>query len=220
MTIVGTTVLPGLGPIDNDRPSLGNGAYVVLPRDAVSDMGFSLVLADLAPGADRAAVTAELVAAADEMAGETDVFEVFRPADIDAFAAVGTVPAVLVALFGLVALGSLLHVLLVSAREWRPERVVLAALGATPGQLRSTVRWQSLVVVGLASAVALPVGSVVGRWSWRSLAEEIGVVPDPVVPLPSLLALVVVLVVVALLLTSALERRAVDVRLADQLRAE
>lgn len=220
MTIVGTTVLPGLGQIDADRPSLGIGAYIVLPRDAVRDVQFSLVLADLEPEADPDVVTAELIAAADEQAGETAAFQLFRPADIDAFAEVGVVPLALVALFGAVALASLIHVLLVTTRAWRRDRAVLAALGATPGQLRSTLRWQSLVVVGLASAVALPVGSVVGRWSWRSLADEIGIVSDPVVPSSALVALVAVLVAVALLLTAVLEPRAVEVRPVDRLRTE
>lgn len=221
MTIVGTAVLPGLGPIDNDRAALGNGAFIVFPPDAVqSEMGWSLLMADLAPGADREAVVSDLVAAADEQAGETDVFELFRPADIAAFAEVGAVPLALVALFGLVALGSLVHALLVTARAWRRDRAILAALGATPRQLRRSVQWQSIVVVALALVVALPAGAALGRWAWRSLAIEVGIVPDPVVPVGSLAALVAALLLVALLVTVVPERRAAGHRPVDHLRAE
>lgn len=220
MTIVGTTVLPGLGPIDNDRPALGNGAFIVFPPDSIGEATWSLILADLAPGADRGAVVDDLVRAADEQAGETDVFDVFRPADIDAFADVGAVPWALVALFGLVALGSLVHVLFVTAVAWRRDRAVLAALGATPRQLRESVRWQSVVVVVLALLAALPAGSVLGRRAWQSLATEIGVVPDPVVPTTFLAALVVALLLVALALTAVPERRTAGQRPVDHLRAD
>ena len=222
MTIVGTTVLPGLGPIDNDRAALGNGAFIVFPPESAGsdEMGWSLILADLAPGADGEAVVGDLVTAADEQAGETDVFELFRPADIDAFAEVGAVPAALVALFGLVALGSLAHALLVTARAWRRDRAVLAAMGATPRQLRRSVQWQSLVMIALALVAALPAGAALGRWAWRSLAVEVGIVPDPVVPVASLVALVVALLLVALAATVVPERRAAGHRPVDHLRAD
>ena len=222
MTIVGTTVLPGLGPLDNDRPTLGNGALVVLPDDALveEELGWSVILADFAAGADAGAVTADLVRAADEQAGETDVFELFRPTDIDAFARLGSVPMVLVGLFGLVALGSLTHVLLVTARSWRRDRAVLAALGAETVQLRSAVRWQAVVVVGLATAVALPAGSVLGRWAWRSLAEEIGIAPEPVQPLLVMAGVVAALLATALAVTVVPDRIAATHRPVDHLRAE
>ena len=219
MTIVGTTVLSGLGPIDNDRPALGNGMFMVLPPDAV-EFGWSLLVADLASGADRDRVTADLVAAAKEQTGGTDVFEVFRPADIEAFADVDAVPGILVALFGLVALGSLVHVLLVTAGAWRRDRAVLRSLGATARQLRTAVRWQSVVVVGLALLVALPVGSAIGRWSWRSLAEEVGIVPDPVLPLLPIAVMAVAMFAVGVAVTAVPERRAAASRAVDHLRAE
>jgi hypothetical protein len=222
MTIVGTTVLPGLGPLDNDRPTLGTGALVVLPDDAVEEeeMGWSVILADFAAGVDRDAVTADLVAAADEQAGETDVFELFRPTDIDAFARLGSVPMALVALFGLVAIGSLTHVLLVTARSWRRDRAVLAALGAETDQLRSAVRWQAVVVVGMATIVALPAGSALGRWAWRSLAEEIGIAPAPVQPFLVLTGVVVALLATAVVVTVVPDRMAATHRPVDHLRAE
>lgn len=222
MTVVGTTVLPGLGPLDNDRPTLGNGALVVLPDDALEEdpLGWSVILADFAAGADRDAVTEALVAAADEQAGETDVFELFRPTDIDAFARLGSVPMALIALFGLVALGSLTHVLLVTARAWRRDRAVLAALGAETAQLRSAVRWQAVVVVGLATIVAVPAGSVLGRWAWRSLAEEIGIAPEPVQPLLLMTGVVAALLATALVATVVPDRFAAAHRPVDHLRAE
>ncbi|MFP5320302.1 MAG: FtsX-like permease family protein [Acidimicrobiia bacterium] len=222
MTIVGTTVLPGLGPIDNDRPALGNGALLVLPPEMVDggEMWWSLVLADLAPGADRDAVTDALVSAGGAQAGDTDVFHRFRPADIAAFADVGSVPVALAGLFGLLALASLMHVLLVTARAWRRDRATLAALGATRRQLAQVVRWHSTVVVGLSVLVALPAGAVLGRAAWRSLAVEVGIVPKAVVPVLPTVALVLALLVASAVATTIPERLHARVRPARHLRAE
>jgi hypothetical protein len=222
MTIVGTTVLPGLGPIDNDRPAVGNGALLVLPPEMAegADMGWSLLLADLEPGADRAAVIAGLVSASDEQAGDTDVFHRFRPADIAAFAEVGTVPLALAGLFAAVALASLVHVLFVAGRAWRPDRATLAAMGATPRQLGGVVRWHAGAVVVLSLVIAVPVGSGLGRWAWRSLALEVGVVPEPVLPLVATGSLAVVLLVASIVAAAIPERRHARTRPATMLRAE
>lgn len=221
MTVVGTAVFPGIGQFDNERPTLADGALVVLPDDMIGeiDMGWSVVLVDLAPGADHDTTIAALVTAADELAGETDVFELMRPADIAALDRLGAVPILLVALFVLVAVGALGHVLVVSGRTWRRDRAVLATLGATPGDLRSALRWQGAAIVGVAAVAGVPVGAALGRWAWRSLATEIGVVPDPVLPF-SVLALAVGGLVVVAVLTAVLGDRAMRSQLAEDLRTE
>ena len=60
-------------------------------------------------------------------------------------------------------------------------------------------------VVGL--LVGVPLGLVVGRLVWRAVASSIGVVDDPVVPLPAVLV-VVVSVLAILVLTAILPGRA------------
>lgn len=222
MTVVGSAVFPGLGQLDNDRPTLADGALVVLPEDAIDEirMGWSAVLADLAPGVDRDSVVADLVAAADEMADETDVFEVVRPADIAAFARLGRVPVLLAAVLSVIAVAALVHVLLVASRSWRRDRAVLASLGAAPSDLRVAVRWHAVTVITIAVVVAVPVGAASGRWAWRSLANEIGVVPDPVLPITAIASVIVGLFVAGALATIVPNRRASRVRPATYLRAE
>lgn len=205
MTIVGIAVLPGLGPIDNDRPTLGEGAMVVLSPDDVGT--WPGLMAELSPNADRQDVIRDLVTAVAEPSADVSVFELYRPVEIGAFARLGSVPLVLAALLSAMALGSLLHVLLVTSRTWRHERGVLAALGATPAQLRGVVRWHAVTVVGIALLLGVPLGVTLGRWAWRSLAVQIGIDPTPHLAHLAVLALCGGLLAVALAASQLSEAR-------------
>jgi ABC-type lipoprotein release transport system permease subunit len=59
-------------------------------------------------------------------------------------------------------------------------------LGFTQRQLAATVAWQSSVpaIVGLIFGV--PLGIAFGRWLWTLFARGISVVPDPNVPILSM----------------------------------
>ena len=222
MTVVGTAVFPGLGPLDNDRPTLGEGAMVVLPPEVAAemDLSWSLLTVDLERGASQDDVTRALTATSLGPTGDTVVLDVVRPVDVAAFADLGAVPVVFLALFGTVAAGSLAHVLLVSARAWRRDRAVLAALGLAPGQLRSATRWQAMTLVTTAVVVAVPVGISLGRWAWRSLAVEIGIVPETAVPALALAGLVFGLLVAGGLAASIPDRRGSHRHPAHELRTE
>lgn len=222
MVVAGTALFSGVGQFDNDRPTLGEGALFVLPDEMSEEIefGWAALFADLSPGADRDEVVANLVEAADEMAGDTQVLEVVRPADVAALDRLGFVPPLLAGLFAIVALGSLVHVLVLSARSWRFDRAVLAALGAGRRELRAAVRWQAVTVVVLGTTVAVPVGIALGRWAWRTLAEDIGVVPDPVVPLGLLAVLLAGLLATALAAATLPNRRAARAQPARHLRSE
>lgn len=175
-------------------------------------------MVDLAEGADRDAVVDRLVSAGAEPSGNTKVYSLVRPVDIESFARLGSVPLLIAGLFAAIAMASLVHVLVVSSRSWRRDRAILSALGASSSQLRSTCRWQALSLVAFASVVAVPVGGAVGRAAWQSLAAEIGVLPEPLLPVAWLLALVAALAGVAVATAAPLERLAARHRLADSLR--
>jgi ABC-type lipoprotein release transport system permease subunit len=91
------------------------------------------------------------------------------------------------------------HSLAVAVRSRRRDLALMSALGAG----RRTLRWiavsQGTTVVLAASVVGVPLGVVVGRWSWSGLAESFGTIPEPVVPLGPLAALAA-----AVLVTGAL----------------
>lgn len=69
----------------------------------------------------------------------------------------------------------------VSVDRNRHDFAVVRALGMSPRLQRRTARWAGTAFTVAALAVAVPVGLVAGRLTWRRYAEGLGVVPDPVV---------------------------------------
>jgi ABC-type lipoprotein release transport system permease subunit len=59
----------------------------------------------------------------------------------------------------------------------------LKVLGFTRRQVRNAVAWHATSYAAVALAIALPVGVIVGRWTWRVVAESLGVPAIPIVPL-------------------------------------
>jgi hypothetical protein len=96
-------------------------------------------------------------------------------------------PLILAGIVAFLAAASLLHALLGSIRARQREFAVLRALGLLRWQLAGVVGWQATTVAlaGLVPGVVLGVAG--GRWGWRLLSTQLGVVPDPVVPHTQLL---------------------------------
>ena len=63
----------------------------------------------------------------------------------------------------------------------------MKALGLHPGrQLAATVAWQSSVSVDRRGHLGMPLGIALGRWLWTLFARGIAAVPDPTVPVLSM----------------------------------
>jgi hypothetical protein len=95
---------------------------------------------------------------------------------------VGHLPGLLAGLVALLALGTVTHALVTSVRRRRRDLATLKTLGFTRGQVSATVAWQATAFALLAAAVGVPLGIAGGRWAWLLVADQLGVVPDPVVP--------------------------------------
>jgi hypothetical protein len=83
-----------------------------------------------------------------------------------------------------------------------------------------TVVWQASTLVALALAIGIPVGVAAGRWIWLVVAEQIGVVPEPVLPAALLALLAAATVLVANLVAAVPAWMAARTRPATVLRAE
>jgi ABC-type lipoprotein release transport system permease subunit len=59
------------------------------------------------------------------------------------------------------------------------------------------VAWNASFAAAVGVVVGIPLGIVVGRWLWILFAEEIGAVPDPTVPLWSVLVVALAAFVLA-----------------------
>ena len=114
-----------------------------------------------------------------------------RPAEITDYRTMGSTPALLAAALALAAVTALGLTLAASVRRRRRDLATLKALGFTRRQLLSTVCWQSSVTVGVGVVVGVPLGIALGRWLWTLFAGEIYVVPEPTVPLLSVILVVV-----------------------------
>jgi hypothetical protein len=116
----------------------------------------------------------------------TVVLPVKQP-DVTDLERVGYLPGLLAGLVALLALGTVTHALVTSVRRRRRDLATLKTLGFTRGQVSATVAWQATTFALLAAAVGVPLGVAGGRWAWRLVADQLGVVSGPVVqPLPVL----------------------------------
>lgn len=211
LVIVGTATFPAVGYTSfvADHTSMGTGALVsegVLPpafqraiqRPDPNLNGPELVFVRLRSGVSPATGRANLqrianiatkVFASDPNAvgDSVTVLGVQRPAQIVNYRSIGSTPvnlAVGLAAGAIVALGLTLAA---SVRRRRRDLALLKALGFTPRQLRATVAWQATVAAVIGVIVGLPVGIVAGRVLWTQFARNLNAVPDPTVPVLSMI---------------------------------
>ena len=81
--------------------------------------------------------------------------------------------------------------LVASVRRRRRSMAMLRALGFTGRQLAASVAWQSSVAVVIGLVVGVPLGIVLGRSLWDLFADNIYVVPSPVVTAIPIVAIAV-----------------------------
>ena len=133
---------------------------------------------------------------------------------------VGYLPGLLAGLVALLALGTVTHALITSVRRRGRDLATLKTLGFTRGQVSATVAWQATTFALLAAAVGVPLGVAGGRWAWRLVADQLGVVAGPVVPPLPVLAIAAGALVVANLAAAGPGWTAARIRPAVVLRSE
>jgi predicted lysophospholipase L1 biosynthesis ABC-type transport system permease subunit len=222
LKIVGVAVSPAVGLAGTDTPRLDEG--ILLRSDITSGRVFAygaVALFDLASGTDPAVVKAHFPdGLPDDVGAETEWFESAKPAEVvQSQRALGVLAIAVVAM--LVGVLATIGLSLFSfVRERRAGFAVLKAIGFQPRQIRTAVLAQAGVVAGTGLLVALPLGTVAGRWLYQAFAEDIGVVVEPIVPIAPVAgaaAAIVALVYVVALLPARLAKR---VSVARDLRAE
>jgi MacB-like periplasmic core domain/FtsX-like permease family len=194
--VVGTAIFPYLG----DQLGLGRGVSAPVETLKAAVRGATpppdTILVRFRSGTDRAAALARI----DQELGPLTSISVAPPdppADLINFGRVEQLPLAVGSLLGLLALGTLVHLLVTSIRRRRGDLAVLKVLGFVPGQVRRTVVWQASTIAAIALAFGVPLGVVLGRLIWFVFANELGVVAAPMVPPLRLIALVIGGLVVA-----------------------
>jgi putative ABC transport system permease protein len=153
---------------------------------AARQLGGSPFLVRFAPGVSH---DAGLAAIAHDIKGLPNPFVTAaeRPANVVSLADIAGLPILLSGLLALIALGTLAHMLVSSTRRRRRDLAVLKTLGFTRWQVQRAVAWQATTIVAIALLVGLPTGVACGRWAWRVFAAQLGVLPEPAIPLAAIL---------------------------------
>jgi hypothetical protein len=214
--IVGITVLP---IVRSDISIVGEGAWV--PLEGVQKLFGGEVPMDTAlvrfdRGADRDAVTRALVA----RYGDDGVETAHKPGTVTDFGRVSNMPYLLATIVAVLSAGTLAHGLVTAVRRRRRDLAVLKTIGLDRGQVRRAVAWQATATSLITLAIGIPLGVIVGRWTWMLFADQTGLVPEPVVDL----ALVGLCIPAAILVANAISalpgRSAARTRPAMVLRTE
>jgi predicted lysophospholipase L1 biosynthesis ABC-type transport system permease subunit len=190
LKVVGTVVLPGLGTYPGaDKTSLGEGA--VLTREQLYQLGSNFGADDYVVAFDPGATTqsrAAVVANAEKIVTDVDpegfnADGVQRPSDILAYDRVRSTPLFLALVLAVLASATVAHALVSAVRRQRRDHAILANHRLTRRQISSTVAWQSTTVGVLALVIGVPLGIIGGRWAWGLLADDLGTLSEPKVPI-------------------------------------
>jgi ABC-type lipoprotein release transport system permease subunit len=84
----------------------------------------------------------------------------------------------------------------------------------------ATVAWQASVAGVFGAVLGVPLGVLLGRWLWTLFARAIFAVPDPAVPVVSVLVVAVGAVVLANVVAALPGRSAAKTSTAQVLRGE
>ena len=222
MRVVGTVIVP---PSPFQATRLGEGAALALPGYVRIDPGAARRLGGLpflvrfAPGVSR---DAGLAAVTKDITGLPGPYitAAERPANVVSLASIAGLPVALSGLLALMAAGTLGHTLASSTRRRRRDLAILKTLGLVRRQIRHAVAWQATTIVAIALLIGLPAGIAGGRWAWRVFAAELGVLPEPAVPLTTILIAIPAALALANLIAGAPGQAAARTRPATVLRAE
>jgi hypothetical protein len=222
MRVVGTVIVP---PTPFLATKLGDGAALALPGllridpGAARQPGGSPFLVRFAPGVSR---DAGLAAVASDIRGLPNPYvnAAERPASVVSLASIAGLPVALSGLLALMAAGTLAHTLASSTRRRRRDLAILKTIGFTRRQVRYAVAWQATAIAGIALLIGLPAGVAAGRWAWRYLATQLGVLPEPAVPLTAIVIAIPAALVLANLIATAPGQAAARTQPATILRTE
>ena len=210
LRIVGTATLPTIGGSGNPNLQMGSGAVVsssLFPPADLDQQGSPIPgpmaeLITIRPGASPAEALRSLDRITQVLNQGPDgpiggVVSVLRPAAIANYRTVGSTPLWLAGILAAGAIAALGLTLIASVRRRRREFALLKAFGFTRAQVATTVAWHASVSATVGVIFGVPLGIALGRWLWTLFARGISAVPDPTVPVLSVVLVVIGAVVFA-----------------------
>jgi ABC-type antimicrobial peptide transport system permease subunit len=236
LRVTGTVVLPDFGQAGlSSDTDLGNGAVVSPALLSIANPTgipgcttgratcYSLLLFRYRPGSDLPAAQTALLAAAAKAGcpyGACTVTADQRPGDIKNYAAIRDTPLTLAAVLGVLAVGTLAHVLLTGVRRRRRDLAVLKTLGFTRGEVLRTVAWEASALAAAALVAGIPLGVIAGRVAWALFADATGIASQATVNVPIVLLAIPATLLLANVIAAWPGWTAARLRPATVLRAE
>jgi hypothetical protein len=150
----------------------------------------------------------------------TDIEPPLPPDELTNLQNVRTLPEVLAAFLGLIAIAALGSVLLSCARRRSHEFAVLRALGMTRGNVRTVLNSQGTATGIFGLLAGIPLGIAVGRVGWQAIAARVPLSEIPPFALVATLLIVPVILVAANVLALWPGRVALSQIPAERLRVE
>jgi hypothetical protein len=176
--------------------TLGEGGLVVPEQlQALSTGARPSVNAYVLAAPERAAILFR------ELSSRLEVYHTPTPPEIRNLADLLRLPELLALVLAVAGGAAVVHVLLGAGRRHGRDLAVLAVLGATPGQVRTTLAVMATATVLPTVLVGVPIGLGVARVLWWEVATSTGVAGDLAVPVALLVALGPFLLAGALLAT-------------------
>ncbi len=210
--VVGLAVVPGLAAISG----VGEGGVVTADGLARLEAAPDRALAVLVrPGAP--ANTGERLATS--IVGQPAGLEDPPPAIVN-FRRVRGIPGVLAIVLAALVVLTMVHALIVSIQRRRRDLAVLRALGADGRWIERALHWQASVLIAAPLILGVPIGLIAGAGVFRAFANRIGALPDPVVPVALVAAVMAGFLAVANLAALLPARRARLLPAAQLLRDE
>ncbi len=214
LRIVGTALLPQTPHSSFDQGVWATPAALEGRGETEAGSPDEQVVVTARRGVDPASLVARLA----ERYGDVEPIAV--PQDVLALRNVRTLPQALAAFLVALALAALGHALVTAVRRRRHDLAVLRALGFRPRQNAACIAWQATTVAVVGLVLGLPLGVVVGRLSWRWVADSTPLLYVPPVAVLAMLLAVPVAMVAANALAAVPARRAARLRPAEVLRSE
>jgi len=210
LRVTGVAVIPSVDSVDG----VGTGGLVTIGGlvRLRSELPLPTILANIRPDATPDAATRLRRAI---HGGRSD-----PPSVILNLGRVRSLPFVVAATLGFLAVLSLAHQLITSARNRRRDMAVLAALGASRRWVSSVVHWQATILALVVLVLAIPLGFGFGRLIFGAFIDRVGASDDATVSLWMLGVTIVGIVALANLVAAIPARRVRNQPLARHLSDE
>ena len=220
MTVTGLGLVP-----EGSHNSYADGGWVTRTGFADLFTGFKYheILVTLRPdarGKNAGAILAAQVEHGQPKLRGLEFDDAAVPVEVAELRDVRVLPVALGLFLALLAAGAVGHALASAVRRRSRDLAVLRALGTTRGQCRLIVVTQASVLALVGLVFGVPLGFIVGRAVWRSVAEYTPVQYIPPVAVWVLLAVGPAAVLIANLLAAWPGQRAAKLRVAQILRTE